>query len=451
MSISNQNDNNLMKTHLLYFFTIIFSFTLSAQTTYYVKAGGANVAGGGLSEAAAFSTVSYAVGAAVDGDKIIVVGSINQSGQVAVGKSLTFEGQTDAVITSTNTTGGRMFALEAAANGKSITFKNITLQNANSSIQGAVFNLTGTNTDLIIDNCTFLNNATTGNGGVILAGGTGNLTISNSLFNGNSAVRGGVVSVTTTGRKLTVSQSTFVNNTASQDGGAMYLGAGNTQSSITNSTFFNNSFTGGTNQSKGGALRIEVARPFTIQNCLIYGNSATDGTNTVDSDLGLVAGVTLSLVNSLTKKIVPELDAGDTYNTSIIEADLSASNLRFDATLGKVIYDNVAAGLDSPINFGSDGKDAGSWDSGYTLSFEHLDIKDVVVFYQKQTKSLFVQHSDTSPIKMDIYNVLGAKVMSKNDVEDNESIDVSSLKSGVYFVLLQNKNNAITKKALIQQ
>ena len=107
-----------MKTHLLYFFTIIFSFTLSAQTTsYYVKAGGANVAGGGLSEAAAFSTVSYAVGAAVDGDKIIVVGSINHPGQVAVDKSLTFEGQTDAVITSTNTEGKRMFALEAAAPG----------------------------------------------------------------------------------------------------------------------------------------------------------------------------------------------------------------------------------------------------------------------------------------------------------------------------------------------
>ena len=183
---------------------------------------------------------------------------------------------------------------------------------------------------------------------------------------------------------------------------------------------------------------------------MIYGNIATNGTNTANSDLGLVAGVTLSLVNSLTKKIVPDLDAGDTYNTSIIEADLSASNLRFDATLGKVIYDNVAAGLDSPIDFGSDGNDAGSWDSGYTLSFEHLDKKDVVVFYQKQSKSLFVQHSANNPIKMDIYNVLGANVMSKNDVEDNENIDVSSLKSGVYFVLLQNKNNAITKKALIQ-
>ena len=438
-----------MKSCLINFLILIFSYTLTAQTTYYIKAGGANVAGGGLSEAAAFSTVSYAVGAAADGDKIIVVGPINQSGQVVIGKTLTIEGQADAVITSTNTTGGRMFALEAAANDKSITFKNITLQNAISSFQGAVFNLTGTNANLIIDNCTFLNNTTTGNGGVILAGGTGNLIISNSLFNSNSAARGGVVSVTTTGRKLTVSQSTFVNNTSSSDGGVMYLGGGNTESSITNSTFFNNSFTGGTNQSKGGALRIEGTRPFTIENCLIYGNSATNGTNTVDSDLGVVPGVTLNLVNSLTKKIEPELDASDSYSTSIIEADLSASNLRFDATLGKVIYDNVAVGVDSPIDFGSDGNDAGSWDSGYTLSFEHLDKKDVVVFYQKQTKSLFVQHSDTSPIKMDIYNVLGAKVMSKNDVEDNESIDVSSLKSGVYFVLLQNKNNAITKKALI--
>ena len=385
------------------------------------------------------------MGAAVDGDKIIVVGSINQSGQVAVGKSLTFEGQTDAIISATGT--ARMYNISAA--NKTIVFKNITFQNANASVQGAVFNM-AINSDLTLDGCTFLNNATTNNGGVVLAGATGDLTITNSLFNGNSAARGGVVSVTTPGRKLTVSQSTFVNNTASQDGGAMYLGAGNTQSSITNSTFFNNSFTGGTNQSKGGALRIEGARPFAIQNCLIYGNSATNGTNTVDSDLGVVPGVTLNLVNSLTKKIEPELDASDSYSTSIIEADLSASNLRFDATLGKVIYDNVAVGVDSPIDFGSDGNDAGSWDSGYTLSFEHLDIKDVVVFYQKQTKSLFVQHSDTSPIKMDIYNVLGAKVMSKNDVEDNESIDVSSLKSGVYFVLLQNKNNTITKKALIQ-
>ena len=434
-----------MKTYLFYFFTIIFCFTLSAQETYYVKAGGANVAGGGLSEAAAFSTVSYAVGAAADGDKIIVVGSINQSGQVAVGKSLTFEGQTDAIISATAT--ARMYNISAA--NKTIVFKNITFQNANTSFQGGVFNMI-VNSDLTLDGCTFLNNATTNNGGVVLAGATGDLTITNSLFNGNSAVRGGVVSVTTTGRKLTVSQSTFVNNTASQDGGVMYLGGGNTESSITNSTFFNNSFTGGTNQSKGGALRIEGNKPFTIQNCLIYGNIATNGTNTANSDLGLVAGVTLSLVNSLTKKIVPDLDAGDTYNTSIIEADLSASNLRFDATLGKVIYDNVAAGLDSPIDFGSDGNDAGSWDSGYTLSFEHLDKKDVVVFYQKQSKSLFVQHSANNPIKMDIYNVLGANVMSKNDVEDNENIDVSSLKSGVYFVLLQNKNNAITKKALIQ-
>ena len=434
-----------MKTHLLYFFTIIFCFTLSAQTTYYVKAGGANVAGGGLSEAAAFSTVSYAVGAAADGDKIIVVGSINQSSQVVVGKSLTFEGQTDAIISATTT--ARMYNISAA--NKTIVFKNITFQNANTSFQGGVFNMT-VNSDLTLDGCTFLNNATTNNGGVVLAGATGNLIITNSLFNGNSAVRGGVVSVTTAGRKLTVSQSTFVNNTASQDGGAMYLGAGNTVSSITNSTFFNNSFTGGTNQSKGGALRIEGNRPFTIQNCLIYGNIATNGTNTVNSDLGLVAGVTLSLVNSLTKKIVPELDEGDSYSTSIIEADLSASNLRFDATLGKVIYDNVAAGLDSPIDFGSDDNDTGSWDSGYTLSFENLDNKHVLVFYQKQTKSLFVQHSANNPLKIDVYNVLGAKVMSKYDVEDNESIDVNSLKSGVYFVLLQNKNNAITKKVLIQ-
>ncbi|WP_370103654.1 T9SS type A sorting domain-containing protein [Winogradskyella sp.] len=433
-----------MKNYLLQFLFFITSFSVIAQSTYYVKAGGANVAGGGLSEAAAFSTVSYAVGVAVDGDKIIVVGPINQSGQVAIDKTLTIEGQTDAVITSTGTT--RMYNISAA--GKTVTFKNITLQNANSSIQGAVINLT-LNSDVIIDGCTFLNNATSNNGGVILAGAAGDLIITNSLFNGNSAVRGGVVSVTSTGRKLTVSQSTFVNNTSSNDGGVMYLGAGNTESSITNSTFFNNSVTSGTNQSKGGALRIEGARPFTIENCLIYGNIATDGTTTADSDLGLVAGVSLSLVNSLTKKIVPELDAGDTYNTSIIEADLSASNLRFDATLGKVIYDNVAVGVDSPIDFGSDGNDAGSWDSGYTLSLNDFDVSNVMVIYEKQSKRLRIQHSSDKQINVEIYNVLGVKVLSANNIQDNQSIDVNNLNSGLYFVVARNSDRSVTKKTLI--
>ncbi|MDG2483357.1 MAG: DUF5011 domain-containing protein [Flavobacteriaceae bacterium] len=334
-----------------------FSLNLVAQTTYYVKAGGNN--SGGLDEANAFTTVNNAVQAATDGDTIIIVGSINQTGQVGVGKSLSFVGQSVATITGAN---ARMYVVSAA--GKIINFTNITFQNANTLNPGAVVTITQ-NSDLSFTNCIFNNNTSSANGGVILGGGTGTLSVTNSLFDGNSASRGGAIAITTAGRQLLITGSTFVNNSATgTDGGALYLGGTNGLSSITNTTFFNNSVTVGTNQSKGGAIRLEGARAITIENSLIYGNFVTNGSATADSDIGIIDGVELNFVNSLSKKIVLDLGANDSFSTSIVSADLAASNLSFDSSIGKVIYDAVAVGTDSPIDFGSDGNDAGSWNSG---------------------------------------------------------------------------------------
>ncbi len=438
-----------MKSTLLntFFLSLIFSINSIAQTNYYVKADGSN-ANDGLTEASAFSTVSNAVVAASNGDKIIVVGTINQSGQVAITKTLTLEGQSDGELVSTGTT--RMYDISTP--GLAVTFKNITFKNANASVQGAVVNLTG-NSDLTIDGCTFENNTTTNNGGVILAGATGTLSITNSLFNGNSATRGGAISVTATGRKLTINSSTFVNNSATNDGGAMYLGGGNTQSSITNTTIYSNSVVNSINQSKGGGIRIEVARPFTIENSLIYDNYATDGSTNSSSDIGIVAAVNLTLTNSLSKKIEPALDdtAGDAFSTSKVEADLTTSNLRFDVTLGKVIYDAVAQGTDSPIGFGSDGNDVGSWNSGLslTLGIDSIEPNSFYMSYNKLSKSLQIKYPNDEAANIEIFNTLGAKVLTAKNIQNNNSVDVSTLKSGLYIVVCEISKNYFAKKLFI--
>jgi hypothetical protein len=94
-----------------------------------------------------------------------------------------------------------------------------------------------------------------------------------------------------------------------------------------------------------------------------------------------------------------------------IAANLKSSNLRFDATLGKVIYDNVAEGIDSTIDFGDDGNDAGSWDSEFTtLGVEDIVVKDLMIFYESKTKRLYIQHSSAEPLNIEIYNLLGSKV-----------------------------------------
>ncbi|MDA9028946.1 DUF5011 domain-containing protein, partial [Flavobacteriaceae bacterium] len=340
--------------------TIFFSLNLVAQNTYFVKVGGNN--NGGLTEENAFTTVNNAVVAASDGDTIIIVGAINQTGQVGIGKSIFFVGQSDATITGAS---ARMYVINAA--GKTISFTNITFQDATTTNPGAVFTITQ-NSDLTLTGCILKNNTSTVNGGAILAGGTGVITITNSLFDGNSANRGGAVAVTSDGRQLIVTGSTFVNNTATGiDGGALYLAGNNNLSSITNTTIFNNQVNNTQDPSKGGGVKIEGTRPFTIQNSLIYGNFVTNGTTDIPSDLGVIANIELNLINSLTKKITPNLAVNDSFATSIVAADLTASNLSFDSTTGNVIYDAVAEGTESPIDFGSDGEDAGSWNSGLTL------------------------------------------------------------------------------------
>ena len=306
---------------------------------------------------------------------------------------------------------------------------------------GAVITITQ-NSDLTLTGCVFKNNiSTANNGGAILAGGTGVLTITNSLFDGNSANRGGAVAITTGGRQLIVTGSTFVNNTATSiDGGALYLTANNSLSSITNTTIFNNQVNNTQDQSKGAGVRIEGTRPFTIQNSLIYGNFVTNGTTDLPSDLGVVANVELNLINSLSKKITPNLAANDSFTTSIVAADLTASNLSFDSTTGNVIYDAVAQGTESPIDFGSDGEDAGSWNSG--LNF--LDsIIPVIILEGEPTVTVEVGTSYTDAGATASDNIDG-DITSNITTVNNVDTDVVASYTLTYNVL-DSSGNAATE------
>jgi len=255
---------------------------------------------------------------------------------------------------------------------------------------------------------------------------------------------------------LIVSGSTFVNNTATgNDGGAMFIGGNNANSSITNTTIFNNSVVNATlNKSKGAGMRIEGVKPLTIQNCLIYGNTVVDGNGGSDpADIGVVPNTVLSFVHSITKNIEPSLDAaeGDVFNTSVIDADLTASNLRFDQAIGKVIYDTVDQGVDSPIDFGSDGNDAGAWDSGFTLSLDREDLlaSKISIYHNKSLNSLELYHTISDPLSIEIYNILGAKILNLKDVAKSQSIRASSLKNGVYILVGKTQDKFFSKKILI--
>ena len=337
--------------------------------TYYVSANGDG--SDGLTEATAFTTINEAVTAAADNDNttIIIVGALNHTGTVGISTSLSFKGQAGAIVTATDT--ARMF--DITAGGPTVSFEGITFQNADTSSGGAVINLT-TDSNLTITNCVFKNNTSSADAGAIFASGIGNITVSGALFDGNSGATGGAVAITTSNRQLVLSNSTFVNNTSTISGAALYLGGTNTNSSITNTTIFNNIVSSSTlNQSKGGGIRLEGNRSFTIKNSLIYGNFVFDGNGTDFSDIGVPTNVQVTLENSITQSIEPALDSAheDIFTTSIIDADLSLSNLEFQISgdnINKVTFIAPNTLTDhTPIDFGDNLSDIGAWDSNINI------------------------------------------------------------------------------------
>ena len=64
----------------------------------------------------------------------------------------------------------------------------------------------------------------------------------------------------------------------------------------------------------------------------------------------------------------------DTYDSSKIDAVLASSNLRFNETSGKVEYDAAPNGDDTPVDFGTDGNDAGAWNSMFVLSLDETQV-----------------------------------------------------------------------------
>jgi len=275
----------------------------------YVSATGAG-AMDGSSESNAFGNFGTAM-ANIDseGDKLIIIGAITPNGQNLTSKSFTFsiEGLDASSTIEGNGSTGRLFTINGATSAD-VTFKNLTFLNntttlaggsvffnnnagASATFENCTFNgnsvtnnagggvIFSANGNLTITDCVFENNTSSDKGGAIIAANSGNINISGSLFDGNSATKGGAIAIIGNGVDFVLSTSTFVNNTVSSSGGgALYLAGTNANSSITNTTIFNNSVTfTSLNQSTGGGIRIEGARPFTITNSLIYGNFVSDG------------------------------------------------------------------------------------------------------------------------------------------------------------------------------
>ena len=354
----------------------------------------------------------------------------------------------------------------------SVTIDGCTFTNNSATIQGGAINLIGTATNLTITNSVFSgNSAGGGNGGAIFAAGNGTvagvLTVTNSLFVGNSSTNvantanGGAIHVSNNLRQALISNSTFYNNTTILQGGALYLAGNQATSKLTKITCFGNKINlADAVSNRGAGIRVEGVRPFVIENSLVYGNlqGTNDPLTAVASDLGVGGKTTLPTITdgvsiTLTKSLfgATTLDDNDVATTSNIAANLVSSNLTYDATIKKVTYTPPStAGDATPIDYVSSGIDAGAWNYVSLSVTDNQFAADFSVSYNSQIKNLKVLRSNEDSVSLEIYNLMGSKVLSLKNASKEENISASALQSGVYILVAKGSGNkSFAKKFVI--
>ena len=467
---------------------LFVAFTSIAQTTVYLQAGGT---GDGTSESTPYGNFGQALGDIVSaGDVLRVIGDISLAGGQNISSktfAFTIEGDSD-LSTLTGTDGiTRMFTINGSS-GQDVTFKNLIFNGAtNQTGSGGIYFSNATGATATFENCTFTGNSTintAGGGAIFFANGTlniidssfenntstdkggaivgnsGTITITNTLFKSNSVPsKGGAIYVLNA--NFTITGSTFYDNattntSGASGGAALYVAGAGSTNSITNCTFFQNRI-GLPNNQDYATIRTDNGNT-TVTNSLFYDNKTNNGEGS-PADWGSGPGGTQTFNTSIAQWISTNIDNQDEGTGSITgikggtgtPADLTASNLRFNVSSGKVEYDAVDQGVDSPIDFGSDGNDVGAWDSELTLSLDKDELlaNKLSVYFNASSKNIEVLHTINEPVSLQIYTILGVKVLTANNVVNKQVISANTLKTGIYVLVGKTSNKFFSKKLLI--
>ena len=160
---------------------------------------------------------------------------------------------------------------------ENILITDCTFQNSSNT---AIYSHSPNHTSITIADCLFTNNNGDDGGAVWLCLSNSDVSIENCTFQNNSATsKGGGVRFYDSNGNVSITNCTLQNNSATYGGGGVWLDLSTGDVSITDCTFQNNSATdGGNGGGGGGGMSVYVSTgDVSITNCTFQYNSATNG------------------------------------------------------------------------------------------------------------------------------------------------------------------------------
>ena len=342
---------------------------------------------------------------------------------------------------------GAALALESGNTVSNFTLKNSVIKN-NVAWWAAGLSLNNTlNATTIIDGCIFEGNlASTAASFYVLPNSAVSSTvqITNCLFNGNRAEGNGF------GRPAFGAPAGFLR---------AFNGGSEVYAYIVNNTYVNNSSSG-----TGGAGQFPLLAVTELPNritpsTLVFSNNIIWG-NTSNNIIGFtmlrnfqnantpIAGLILS--NSVDEDDFSQFFSSEKINISAINPNLTsdyklqASSISaLDSGDNSQIPANIITDLAGNNRIENTTVDIGAYEYGSTLSVADFDTTTNFVIYPNPTTSILNIDSQIALVKVEVFSILGKKVLSAN----SKSIDVSDLNSGIYVLkIIDDRGNQSTLK-----
>jgi hypothetical protein len=261
--------------------------------------------------------------------------------------------------------------------------------------------------------------------------------IVNTVFSGNSATKGGGMY---NASSPSIVNTVFSGNSAPTGGGIR--NSSSSTSTISNSVFYGNGSDIANSSSSGATGEHNFSENYSGTGFTALGaDPFHDSSNPKGSD-GEWFTDDDGLQPSSTS---PLIDAGNTTKLPLDTADLDGDGDTSEAIPFDIIGRTRV--LDTSVDVG-----AYEFDSTVTLSVKDIDSGSLDI-YSTGHKTLVISGMLNAKTTANVYSLLGKLVASKSfeKFSASNSVDVSTLRTGIYIVKIHNANHQVkTKKLFIQ-
>ena len=84
------------------------------------------------------------------------------------------------------------------------------------------------------------------------------------------------------------------------------------------------------------------------------------------------------------------------------------------------------------------------------MSVNDVSQDDVSIYVNYDSKTLEITHNLNENLSVEIFNIIGSKIMEAKNITQNHSLDISHLKTGIYILTGKASSKSFNNKFIVK-